>query len=714
MVASKKSVSGLVLGALLVFAFLFVISSFGSAFLYARADGNTTLIAPLEDRYYIYNITVNNTDTPAGNVSMVNITIPSGFTFVTASNITSAIDGHNFTNMTNATRAITILSWFNSTGIAGTVLIGNISTQWFTFNASVATAGWYNITVDVLNATGWYSLSNLSVHINETVLPFSARAPVNTTLFAPLEDRYFMYNVTLNNSNTYNDAADNITQVNITVPSSFTFVTASNITAAVDVNFTNMTDSTRVITILSWKNSTGGINSTVVGNITSQYFMFNLSQATAGWYNITVDVLNATGWYSLSNITISVNETGLPFFARSLANTTLFYRLEDVSHNYTLSINNSNVYNDAADNITQVNVTIPSTFTLVSGSNISWNYTGTVSYSNFTNMTNATRGITILSWFNTSGVLGERLIGNISAQWFSFNASQATPGVYNFTVDVLNDTGWNRLSNITVQVNDTTAPSSVTFSCTPTNVGVGSVVSCTCSAVDAFDASPNVTYTASPSTVAAGTFSTSCVATDDAGNSLTSSSVSYVVESGSAAAATGSSGGGATPATTQVTWTTTKTVTVDELAAGVVQTLGPSERTQFSVGGTSHHAGVVNVTATTAIIQIASTPQEVTLSIGESKKFELTLDTYYDVVVTLVSIANGKANVTIQSIHEAMPVPPAAPVTPEALVDETTSPAAEASTEVGMSSSTVWTIVAVVVIVIVLIIWAMRRGKKYK
>src|SRR3989344_5124060 len=132
MVASKKSVSGLVLGALLVFAFLFVISSFGSAFLYARADGNTTLIAPLEDRYYIYNITVNNTDTPAGNV-------------------TSAIDGHNFTNMTNATRAITILSWFNSTGIAGTVLIGNISTQWFTFNASVATAGWYNITVDVLN-----------------------------------------------------------------------------------------------------------------------------------------------------------------------------------------------------------------------------------------------------------------------------------------------------------------------------------------------------------------------------------------------------------------------------------------------------------------------------------------------------------------------------------------------------------------------------------
>src|SRR3989344_7894668 len=118
MVASKKSVSGLVLGALLVFAFLFVISSFGSAFLYARADGNTTLIAPLEDRYYIYNITVNNTDTPAGNVSMVNITIPSGFTFVTASNITSAIEGHNFTNITNPTTLAnsTILSWFNRTG----------------------------------------------------------------------------------------------------------------------------------------------------------------------------------------------------------------------------------------------------------------------------------------------------------------------------------------------------------------------------------------------------------------------------------------------------------------------------------------------------------------------------------------------------------------------------------------------------------------------
>jgi len=116
---------------------------------------------------------------------------------------------------------------------------------------------------------------------------------------------------------------------------------------------------------------------------------------------------------------------------------------EDLSLNYNVSILNTN--NPETANVTYVNVTIPSTFTLLSDSN------GTSATANFTNST------TILSWSNL-----DSLVINLTTHYFWFNATASTPGYYNISVTVLNVTGA-YYSNITIAVNDTTSPSSVEF-----------------------------------------------------------------------------------------------------------------------------------------------------------------------------------------------------------------------------------------------------------
>lgn len=102
------------------------------------------------------------------------------------------------------------------------------------------------------------------------------------------------------------------------------------------------------------------------------------------------------------------------------------------------------------------------------------------SFLNGTNSTNATTsdyGITftnsstVLSWNSTlaSGT-GAVLVANATRVnfWFLINAS--IPGTYNMTVTTMNVSGFINRTNISITVNDTTAPNNITFQGqTPTN-----------------------------------------------------------------------------------------------------------------------------------------------------------------------------------------------------------------------------------------------------
>jgi hypothetical protein len=117
--------------------------------------------------------------------------------------------------------------------------------------------------------------------------------------------------------------------------------------------------------------------------------------------------------------------------------------------------------------------------------------------------------------------------------------------------------------------------------------------------------------------------------------------------------ATTSGGPGAAAATEG--WEETNTVSEEQFNRGHTRQLARAERVVVEVEGESHYVGVIGVTETTVTIEVGSEPQQVTLSIDEIKKFEVTNDSYYDIYVQLNSIENGKANLTVKNIHEEIP-----------------------------------------------------------
>ncbi len=141
-------------------------------------------------------------------------------------------------------------------------------------------------------------------------------------------------------------------------------------------------------------------------------------------------------------------------YAAHIITPSSFSKTPNVSSQYNITINNTDISSDA--NITQVNITIPSSFTFMSGTN------GTNSVGIFQNTT------TVLSWTNPSP---EYLI-NISlwrSFWFNANASQF--GNYNFTITAVNSSG-SYDYNISVTIEDTTDPSISFTNITPSSGSV--------------------------------------------------------------------------------------------------------------------------------------------------------------------------------------------------------------------------------------------------
>src|SRR3989344_4494748 len=175
--------SSLKVGLLPVFAFIVLVGLFylvsaviGSYTVQsATGGGNNTTIFVLEDTALAYNITVNVTDGFA-NVTVVNITLPTGFTFAANSNGTGNLSiaqggGVLYGNLFNTT-GNGILSWINN---SVNPVIGNLSQQAFYFNATAAQPGTYNLSVLLVNASGGPGNVSraITVVVNDTTPPDS-------------------------------------------------------------------------------------------------------------------------------------------------------------------------------------------------------------------------------------------------------------------------------------------------------------------------------------------------------------------------------------------------------------------------------------------------------------------------------------------------------------------------------------------------------------
>ena len=112
----------------------------------------------------------------------------------------------------------------------------------------------------------------------------------------------------------------------------------------------------------------------------------------------------------------------------------------------------------------------------------------------------------------------------------------------------------------------------------------------------------------------------------------------------------GNSGGSSSGSS--ATWKSTKTVSNQEFIAGAGEIAAEEERFKIEVNGGIHYVGVVEVTDTTATIEVFSTLQKAVLLIGQIKKFDVTEDDFYDIQITLNNITNKKADITIKKIYE--------------------------------------------------------------
>ena len=133
-------------------------------------------------------------------------------------------------------------------------------------------------------------------------------------------------------------------------------------------------------------------------------------------------------------------------------------------------------------------------------------------------------------------------------------------------------------------------------------------------------------------------------------NCNTSSQYSFTTSAAGNGGNGGSSNGG-----TAGFWTNTYTVSDEDFEKGIVKELSNKQRVKISINNEAHYIGVVNLTNTTATINITSNPIQVILSIGEEAKIDVLDDGFYDLFVRLNGINEGKANLTIKSIHEEIP-----------------------------------------------------------
>ena len=218
------------------------------------------------------------------------------------------------------------------------------------------------------------------------------------------------------------------------------------------------------------------------------------------------------------------------------------------------------------------------------------------------------------------------------------------------------------------------------------------------------DASANYTggaNTLTASSLSAGSYSGKVTCVDGAGNSASTSLVSFTI---TAAGATSSSGG--------TTSSIALSLTPTDMQNGVSKNVLKGWRLKFKTANAQdHEIGVGDIANGKVSITVSSTPQTASLSVGEEKKFELTGDNNYDLSVKLNSINGNIASLAVKQISEAMPA------AQQAGTQRTATGAGEqvagSSAQTG-GSSTTWVIIGIIVLVViaVVIVLAIVMGKK--
>ena len=553
----------------------------------------------------------------------------------------------------------------------------------------------------LLNVTIGADISNVSVV--EGGRPFGIQ--IN-------EDTQYVFNFSINHSSP-DLASENLTQVNITIPFEFAFLSGSNKSTLNtsanyagkfnEVFFANISN-TNQDHILTWNgtNATSTIsqqNASCCNVSDNTYLSFNLSVATPGVYNLSITYrFNNSMVVNSTHINITVNDTNVPTTVK--------------------------IWPSASGTQPDLNGTFP---------NASGTITINVTVVDDGNMSmtrgNSLRELTVMfNITNTSGTTGQNLtifatnvtgVGGTTLHWnATFDTTTVPDGTYNITIWV-NDTNDNlnnskTITNLTIDNSAPTVTAS-TFKCVGaddnSNVNVGNEVTCTCSPADGLSGVNQTATkikdsggieTSTPAVGNTGTFDITCDMGNMAGKTTTATT-SYTVKSRGGIAG-GGGGGGTAPAFYVSTYPSISKDFSDYKV--IVRKLNVKERIQIIYSEVIHHVGVREMTATTVTIEIASSHAvQKEIAIGEEAKADFDDDDIYDISVKLDSIVDGKAFLTLTYIQEVIPVGDL-PVEEDEVVEEPAEPVVVEETNLVW----LWIIIAIVV-VLVAIGWTYKKKR---
>jgi hypothetical protein len=109
-------------------------------------------------------------------------------------------------------------------------------------------------------------------------------------------------------------------------------------------------------------------------------------------------------------------------------------------------------------------------------------------------------------------------------------------------------------------------------------------------------------------------------------------------------------GGGGGGSASSMYWLSTFVIGNTRLEEGFSKELGIRERIKITLDE-DYYIGVTKL-STNLVINFSSFSEEVPFTIGQEKKFDLTEDGYYDLIIKLKGIKNGKGNLTFDKINE--------------------------------------------------------------
>lgn len=359
------------------------------------------------------------------------------------------------------------------------------------------------------------------------------------------------------------------------------------------------------------------------------------------------DALNATFYYNLSGAWAKIGSSTNCHnsAAGSLSSCNVSLNLSGVTDGrYSISANLSNSTTTSAASVLTNNIIFDSTSPAVSFSGITnvvnnGNYSQTITLN--ASVVDALIGIGSV-YFNITNSTGNQVnFTSASSSGGYYNLGVNTlgfpDGLYNITV-FANDSLNNLNNSAEIQITIDNTPPTGVFSCSPSQVQQGSTVNCSCTSSDALsgiNATGNV-YTIYPDTSQTGTFTTTCIFGDNAGNQGSASAAYSVIYTA------------ITPSTTSTGGTTTTSsnapVTTTQSFANIIPSV-PVTMSSFNTNAVKQ----ISVAVNQAVNNV-----QVTVDAYDSKPDNVSLEktnTYKYLHINVQNLDNSNisnANMTIQ------------------------------------------------------------------